>query len=100
MNFPVGFAPRPDHRPTPRGVEPAGPGRCRDVAVPGGRCSAADITAVTFGPGRSATGLSCTATSCTVTAPAGTSMSKVPVQAVNAAGTSPATGTTVYTYGR
>ncbi|WP_327300120.1 IPT/TIG domain-containing protein [Streptomyces goshikiensis] len=60
----------------------------------------ADTYAVTFGPGHNATGLSCTATSCTVTAPAGASLSKVPVQAVNAAGTSPAASATMYSYGR
>ncbi|MFD9574969.1 IPT/TIG domain-containing protein [Streptomyces sp. NPDC059982] len=60
----------------------------------------ADTTVVTFGPGRNATALACTATSCTVAAPAGASLSKVPVQVVNAAGTSPTSGSTFYAYGR
>ncbi|MFI7180511.1 hypothetical protein [Streptomyces spororaveus] len=54
----------------------------------------ADTTAVTFGTGRHGTGLACT-----VTAPADTASTKVSVQAVNAAGTSPVDNRTQYTYG-
>ncbi|MFF3085897.1 IPT/TIG domain-containing protein [Streptomyces nojiriensis] len=85
--------------PTITAVSPAGGPAAGGIKVTLTGTNLADSTAVTFGTGRNGTGLACTATSCTVTAPAGTASTKVSVQAVNAAGTSPVDNRTQYAYG-
>ncbi|WP_407567110.1 IPT/TIG domain-containing protein [Polymorphospora sp. A560] len=79
---PVVTAIHPDRGPTTGGTT---------VTITG--TNLADATAITFGPGNTATDVSCTATSCTAVAPPGTGT--VQVRVTTAGGTS---GSAQYTY--